>query len=554
MILLIVVPFGIRVYHSSLGNVSIVNDKEHMLYKRHTYIESSRFYKQSEYSRKYEQQKSPSSLSFIMEQNSDAVELLVNHRYPEKYFIYSEYKIIPSKYNNSVSYEPALLSTLGSSSRSDNNSTRELTRQIKPSYNSDSRAHSGADSNSDAQAGIITLDTESSGDSYLSVGVNSPASWEQGSTLTLVVTITSNCLYPYLFTGELVGQVEDVYKYPNNNGFYIKNEANTTKNIALLNNPRATFYLHLSIGFTTIGLKSVSVILRGQLHYMNRVYTVDKETNLGYNFVQKYSKPLFAAKAFDSEDYFENPVGNVGGTTYLIAYGYDSWTIIRKAGEAVDASIESDASALHPYDTGRRLTFWVHDHFVYDNQDINEGAQEFYYIDPQYTASALWILTHPYNGYYRGVCDEYTVVLIALARALNIPAHFILAYISEGQSANGHAFAELWDGLGNRWVHADPTWREYDNPSVYEKIYVLEIIQNPNDARLSYPDDVYGANGEGISWDYCFIKAGPSTKTNDLFPHGNPWLNYRLPEGEFDYAALYPNGHDYFNTYPVVGG
>ena len=351
--------------------------------------------------------------------------------------------------------------------------------------------------------------------------------------LLITVTITSNALYPYRFIGSVTGQVRDTYKDPNTNTFYTKVEASASKDVILLNDPSATYYLSLSIEpDTTVGLKEVSVTLSGSMYYMGRLYPINEETNMGYNFVQKFSRPLFVPPApfqsyygneVDADYYFENPESNVGGSTYLVAYGYDSWTIIKKAGEAADAVFERRSV---PYEIGKNLTYWVHDHFEYDRRNINEGSEDFYYIDLDYTASALWLLTHPYNGYYRGVCDEYTVVLIAFARALNIAAHYLLAFVVDGNTYNGHAFAELWDGT--RWVHADPTNRLYDRPTAYQIYNVLEILTKPIDSLKTFVDDIEGNNKEGISWDYSFIMAGPNHYSDRAFPSNNknPWFDY----------------------------
>jgi len=81
--------------------------------------------------------------------------LLVDHTKPWKYFAYSEYRIIPSEFSNRVSceYFPA-----------DNYYLK---------------------SNKFEDSGLIQIKTpEIASKGYLTVGVNAPAYWEQGSTIT----------------------------------------------------------------------------------------------------------------------------------------------------------------------------------------------------------------------------------------------------------------------------------------------------------------------------------------------------------------------------------
>ncbi len=100
------------------------------------------------------------------------------------------------------------------------------------------------------------------------------------------------------------------------------------------------------------------------------------------------------------------------------------------------------------------------------------------------------------DGRYHGVCDEYAVLFISFARAVNIPARQIYVHTD---SADGHEFAEIWDG--SKWVHADPTWNKYDDPGIYREnglfIEYVKIYAGANDSKDS--DDTYG---DGIIYWY----------------------------------------------------
>lgn len=58
----------------------------------------------------------------------------------------------------------------------------------------------------------------------------------------------------------------------------------------------------------------------------------------------------------------------------------------------------------------------------------------------------------------RGDCTEHSVLFVALARAVGIPARVAVgvAYWPPGDGFGWHAWAEVW--LGDRWLSVDPTW------------------------------------------------------------------------------------------------
>ena len=69
-------------------------------------------------------------------------------------------------------------------------------------------------------------------------------------------------------------------------------------------------------------------------------------------------------------------------------------------------------------------------------------------------STALDVLTNR-----AGDCTEHTLLFVALARALDIPAREVsgVMYMGEGQPAFGwHAWAEIHDG--HQWISIDPTW------------------------------------------------------------------------------------------------
>ena len=70
----------------------------------------------------------------------------------------------------------------------------------------------------------------------------------------------------------------------------------------------------------------------------------------------------------------------------------------------------------------------------------------------------------------RGDCTEHSVLFVALARALNIPARVAvgIAYWPVGHGFGWHAWAEVFDG--QRWVSVDPTWNQPEADVTHVKL------------------------------------------------------------------------------------
>ena len=88
------------------------------------------------------------------------------------------------------------------------------------------------------------------------------------------------------------------------------------------------------------------------------------------------------------------------------------------------------------------------------------------------TSSALDVLNNR-----AGDCTEVTLLFIALARAVGIPAREVggVMYANEGQPLFGwHAWAEIHDG--HQWVSVDPTWNQ-----VYVDATHIKLSEDTND-------------------------------------------------------------------------
>ena len=60
----------------------------------------------------------------------------------------------------------------------------------------------------------------------------------------------------------------------------------------------------------------------------------------------------------------------------------------------------------------------------------------------------------------RGDCTEHSILYVALARAMGVPARVAvgIAYWPPGDGFGWHAWAEIW--VAGRWVTVDPTWNQ----------------------------------------------------------------------------------------------
>ncbi len=97
-----------------------------------------------------------------------------------------------------------------------------------------------------------------------------------------------------------------------------------------------------------------------------------------------------------------------------------------------------------------------------------------------------------------GVCRDFTDLTTGVFRALDIPARMVFSYLTDA----GHAWNEVRDD--DQWVHADSTWGEYDNPSVYPEVtYALADLEKlVHVSILCYPLCIQSC---WASLDWCWL-------------------------------------------------
>lgn len=119
-------------------------------------------------------------------------------------------------------------------------------------------------------------------------------------------------------------------------------------------------------------------------------------------------------------------------------------TPLTEPGEAIGAlaaGISADGGTV--LERLHRLNALIHGHMNFDTSRTDSGT----------TAPESWAVGH-------GVCQDFTHIFIAAARAAGIPARYVSGHLfrRDGQVAQeaGHAWAEAWaEHLG--WVAFDPS-------------------------------------------------------------------------------------------------
>jgi len=79
-----------------------------------------------------------------------------------------------------------------------------------------------------------------------------------------------------------------------------------------------------------------------------------------------------------------------------------------------------------------------------------------------------------------GDCNEYTVLYVALARAVGLPARTVAGFLELNGTFYYHAWPEVWLG---RWVAVDPTLGQFPADAAHVRLKIgalarqLELLQ-----------------------------------------------------------------------------
>ncbi len=111
-----------------------------------------------------------------------------------------------------------------------------------------------------------------------------------------------------------------------------------------------------------------------------------------------------------------------------------STSVRTKAAEVV-------GSETNPLRKAALLTSWVHNNIVYDLA----------YQDRILNSESVFEVR-------RGVCNEFSHLLLAMLRSQRIPARFVAGYVYSGEIWAPHAWVEI--AIGDEWYPFDPTYNE----------------------------------------------------------------------------------------------
>lgn len=122
------------------------------------------------------------------------------------------------------------------------------------------------------------------------------------------------------------------------------------------------------------------------------------------------------------------------------------------------------------YNAVFRVAQWVHESINYSLDTMTAEAVQ----------DSEWVLENRY-----GVCDEISVLFMALLRASNIPARFVAgqAYSNKDESFGNHGWAEVYfPGVG--WIPFDVTFMQFGwvDPSHIK----LDTEMDPSEPSISY--------------------------------------------------------------------
>jgi transglutaminase-like putative cysteine protease len=245
--------------------------------------------------------------------------------------------------------------------------------------------------------------------------------WEQGkSAFKFTYTIKSNWFAALAVTvkcmvGEQVGKEFDP-------------EFSESKNHVI--NPyqsiSSSFWLYST--YTSVGLKKIRIYITDTV-IPSWIYDT---RDLGNQYVQTYRT-------------ISDPGPSDYGTETDDLHHPNNWNIILQAGVFCDNTADQYTSA-----------YWINWWTAYNVRDILNSDSETYAFSDLYTIV---------DGQWWGICDEHAIAFCAMARAMKIPAHF-LVIAPQGQGCCPHACAEVWTGYS--WIHADPAWFAFNNPTMYQ--------------------------------------------------------------------------------------
>ena len=82
----------------------------------------------------------------------------------------------------------------------------------------------------------------------------------------------------------------------------------------------------------------------------------------------------------------------------------------------------------------------------------------------------------------RGDCNEHTVLYVALARALGLPARTAVGLVYVNDAFFYHVWPEVW--MSGEWIAVDPTFGDYPADAAHIRFVVGGLAQQVEIVRL----------------------------------------------------------------------
>ena len=142
-----------------------------------------------------------------------------------------------------------------------------------------------------------------------------------------------------------------------------------------------------------------------------------------------------------------------------------------------DAGIKNKASEIATYDNdllnSGKFSSWIYKNIEYD---LNFSSSE---------EVARWVFENK-----KGVCDEFSHLLIAMVRSQDIPARDVAGVVYDGEEWSTHAWTEIY--YNGKWIPFDSTYNEMGFVDSTHVVYSLDA----NNAEIS----------ENIEWEGHIIE------------------------------------------------
>lgn len=189
----------------------------------------------------------------------------------------------------------------------------------------------------------------------------------------------------------------------------------------------------------------------------------------------------------------------------------------------LDPQIASHAAELsygatNDLERAVRLTEWVNSYVTYDGAGYGDSIQ-----------NSSWVYANR-----RGTCDEFSHLLIAMLRSVNIPARFVAGLVYTGETWGMHAWVEA--AIDGEWVALDPTYGEAGRIDATHAVFSYGVDQDDIKSEIRAR-----SNGlSGASLDGTAITPVPSVQilSRGNFSQDRFTMSVSVPSGRVGEGSL----------------